>query len=352
MTTMTDTRRLVTGGVDTHADTHVAAIVDELGRVLGTASFTTTEAGNRQLLAWLQGHGELERVGVEGTGAYGAGLARFLAEEEVPVVEVDRPDRKTRRLRGKSDPVDAEAAARAALSGRAAGAPKSRDGAVEAIRSLRVVRRSAVQNRTQAINQLRNLLLTAPSGLRDRFRATPLREIIATASRFRPGALADPTSATKFALRELAWRIVALNAQIARIDTEIAPLVAATAPKLMTIHGVGTEVAAALLVTVGDNPGRLANEAAFAHLCGVAPIPASSGRTTRHRLNRGGDRSANNALWRIAMVRMSSHPPTRAYVERRTKEGLTKRDILRCLKRYIAREIYAALPAPPTPSTT
>lgn len=344
MTTMTETGRLVTGGVDTHADTHVAATVDELGRVLGTASFTTTEAGHRELLAWLRRHGQLERVGVEGTGAYGAGLARFLTAEGVTIVEVDRPDRKARRLHGKSDPVDAEAAARAALSGRAAGTPKTRDGNVEAIRALRVVRRSAVQNRTQAINQLRNLLLTAPAELRDRLRPKPIREVITTAGRFRPGPLTDPTAATKFALRELATRIIDLDNQIARLDTEIAPLVAATAPKLLELHGVGTEVAATLLVTAGDNPNRLTSEAAFAHLCGVAPIPASSGRITRHRLNRGGDRAANNALWRIAMVRMSCHPPTRAYVQRRTNEGLSKRDILRCLKRYIAREVFVTLP--------
>lgn len=344
MTTMTETSRLVTGGVDTHADTNIAAIVDELGRVLGTAGFATTETGHRRLLDWLRRHGDLERVGVEGTGAYGAGLARFLTAEGVTVVEVDRPDRKARRLKGKSDPVDAEAAARAALSGRAAGTPKTRDGNVEAIRALRVVRRSAVQNRTQAINQLRNLLLTAPAELRDRLRPQPIRDVITIAGRFRPGPLTTPTAATKFALRELAVRIVDLDTQIGRLDAEIAPLVAATAPQLLELHGVGTEVAATLLVTVGDNPHRLANEAAFAHLCGVAPIPASSGRTTRHRLNRGGDRAANHALWRIAMVRMSCHPPTRAYVARRTAEGLSKRDILRCLKRYIAREVFNALP--------
>lgn len=344
MTTMTDEGRRVTGGVDTHADMQVAAVVDELGRVLGNESFPTTGRGERALLAWLRRHGELERVGIEGTGAYGAGLARFLAAEGVTVVEVDRPDRKARRLHGKSDPVDAEAAARAALSGRAAGTPKTRDGNVEAIRALRVVRRSAVQNRTQALNQLRNLVLTAPTDLRDRLRSLNGPQLVAAAARFRRCSPLTADTATRLALRELALRVRDLDSQLARLDAALSPLVAATAPALVAVYGVGTDVAGALLVAAGDNAGRIHSERAFAHLCGVAPIPASSGRITRHRLNRGGDRQANNALWRIAMVRMSRDPATRAYVARRTTEGLSKREILRCLKRYIAREVYAALP--------
>lgn len=349
MTTMTEPPIPVTGGIDTHAEVHVAAVVDHLGRVLGTEAFPTTAAGQRRLLRWLRSFGPLERVGVEGTGAYGAGISRFLTAEGVTVVEVDRPDRRARRLHGKSDPIDAVAAAQAALSGRANGTPKSRDGNVEAIRAMRLVRRSAVRNRTQALNQLHNLVLTAPIELRDQLRLLRRRDLVQRASRFHVRAELDALAATKLAMRELARRILELNEQIARLDAALDPLVAATAPDLLAVYGVGTDVAGAILVTTGDNPERLRSEAAFAHLCGVAPIPATSGRITgRHRLNRSGDRQANHALWRIAMVRMSRDPRTRAYVERRTKDGLSKPEIIRCLKRYIAREIYAALP----PSTT
>jgi transposase len=278
---------------------------------------------------------------VEGTGAYGAALSRFLRSE---VVEVDRPDRKTRRAKGKSDPVDAYAAALAALSGRAAGIPKSRDGKVEAIRALRVARRSAVKARTQAINQLRALLLTGPAELREQLRDLTAGALIETCARLRPTTdLADPVQATKAALRRLARRHQQLSEEIRELDAELAPLVTARAPELLALPGVGIEVAGQLLVTAGDNPDRLRSEAAFAHLCGVAPIPASSGRTHRHRLNRGGDRAANTALHTIALSRLRWDPRTRAYLARRRQEGLTKPEAIRCLKRYIAREVYRKL---------
>jgi transposase len=344
MTTIADQTRVVTGGVDTHTDVHVAAVVDDTGKILDSASFPSTSAGFRQLLAWMRRHGTVGRVGVEGTGAYGAGLARFLTAAGVEVIEVDRPNRQLRRARGKSDTIDAEHAARAVLSGEATGAPKSRTGNVESIRALRVVRRSAVAARTTAGNQLTNLVLTAPEELRAELRGLSTAKLVATAASFRPGEPTTVTAATKFAMREAARRHQTLTAEITRLETVIGSLVTETAPELLALKGVGLNVAAALLVTTGDNPDRLRNEAAFAHLCGVAPLPASTGRTTRHRLNRGGDRQANNALWRIAMVRMSCDPDTRAYVERRTREGLSKREILRCLKRYIAREVFNALP--------
>jgi transposase len=344
MTTMTDIDLAVTGGVDTHSDVHVAAIIDDTGKLLGSESFETTAAGYRALLAWMRCYGTLIRIGVEGTGAYGAGLARFLTDAGVTVIEVDRPNRQLRRSRGKSDTIDAEHAARVVLSGEATGTPKTRDGAVEAIRALRVVRRSAMAARTTAGNQLINLVLTAPDELRNELRSLSTLKLVALTSGFRPGPPTTVITATKFAMREAARRHQALTAEIARLEIAIKPLVTSAAPELMAIKGVGLNVGAALLVTIGDNPGRLRNEAAFAHLCGVAPLPASSGRTTRHRLNRGGDRQANNALWRIAMVRMSVDPTTRAYVHRRTTEGLSKREILRCLKRYIAREVFNALP--------
>ena len=340
--------RKVTGGVDTHGETHHAAVVDALGRQLADRQFPTTPQGYRTLLSWFAGFGQLERVGVEGTGAYGAALSRYLRSEGVEVVEVDRPDRKTRRAQGKSDPVDAYAAALAALSGRAAGVPKSRDGRVEAIRALRVTRRSAVKARTQAINQLRALLLTGPAELRQQLRGLTAGALIETCARMRPTAdLADPVQATKAALRRLARRHQQLTEEIRELDAELAPLVAATAPRLLALPGVGIEVAGQLLVTAGDNPDRLHSEAAFAHLCGVAPIPASSGRTNRHRLNRGGDRAANTALHTIALSRLRWDHRTRAYLARRRQEGLTKPEAMRCLKRYIAREVYRNLISTP-----
>ena len=283
-------------------------------------------------------------VGVEGTGAYGSELARFLLSNQVTVIDVDRPDRRARRSNGKSDPIDAYAAATAVLSGRASGQPKTRDGIVEAIRSLRVVRRSAIKSRTQTINQIRTLIVSAPAEVRERLRGLATYELIKQLARSRPGTdLADPTCAVKTALRRLARRYQHLTEEIAEADAELEPLVAQAAPGLVELVGIGTETAAQLLITAGDNPDRLKSEASFAHLCGAAPIPASSGRTHRHRLNRGGDRQANHALHTIALVRMRYDPRTRHYVARRTSEGMSKKDIFRCLKRFIAREVYKHL---------
>jgi len=348
MTSMTTATGFVTGGVDTHGQTHHAAVLDAVGRQLGDREFPATPAGYRALLAWLGEQGRLERVGVEGTGAYGAALARHLRAQGVAVVEVDRPDRKARRAKGKSDPLDAYAAARAALSGTATGAPKSRDGCVEAIRTLRVARSGAVKARSQAINQLKSLLITAPAQLREQLRHLSTTALLATCARLRPtDELADPEQATKTALRRLARRHQHLSEEITDADRELSNLVAATAPKLLAAFGVGVEVAGQLLTSAGDNPDRLRSEAAFAHLCGVAPIPASSGRTDRHRLNRGGDRAANNALYIIVLVRLRYDPRTREYMQRRTKQGLSKAEIIRCLKRYVAREVFHMLTVRP-----
>ena len=340
---MPDRGVAVTGGVDTHLDTNMAAALDDLGGELGTRQFPTTPAGYRALLRWLAGFGTVVRVGVEGTGSYGAGLTRYLAAQGVEVVEVDRPNRQNRRRRGKSDPIDAVSAARAALSGEASGLAKDRNGAVEAIRVLRVARSSARRDRTEALNQMRSLVSTAPDQLRAQLRDLSGLALIDSAAALRPGAEMTVASATKTALRELGRRARYLGEQMDRLTALLGPLVAATAPALVARHGVGTDTAGALLVAVGDNPERLRQESAFAHLCGASPIEASSGKVTRHRLNRGGDRRANHALWRIVMVRMVSDPDTHAYVERRTKEGKSKREIMRCLKRYVAREIYPLL---------
>ena len=338
----------VIGGVDTHADTHTAAAIDSTGRTLGAASFPATAAGYRRLLGWLQGYGLLLVVGIEGTGSYGAGLARELRGQHVALVEVDRPDRKTRRLAGKSDPIDALAAAQAALSGRAQGIPKSRDGAVEALRSLRVARRTLVGQRADLQRQIKTLLVTAPEVLRASMHALSDTELVVRCAGLRPdpSALHTPTAATKYALRTLARRHRELSTEIADLERAIAPLVSAICPALLELPGIGPDNAGQLLVTAGDNPQRLRSEAAFAMLCGAAPIPASSGRTTRHRLNRGGDRQANCALWRIALVRLRHDPRTRAYAARRTTEGLSKKEILRCLKRSIAREVYNVITSP------
>ena len=335
----------VSGGVDTHADSHTAAAVDPAGRMLGSAQFPTSTPGYRALLDWLRSFGTVVVVGIEGTGVYGAGLARFLAERNVAMVEVDRPDRKTRRFSGKSDPIDAQAAALAALSGRQNGIPKTRDGAVEALRVLRVARRAAVAHRADLQRRLRAVIITAPDNLRDALRGLALRELLATCTALRPdrARLREPAQAAKRTLRLLAVRHRSLSEEIAELDADLAALVAEIHPALLAVHGVGTDIAGQLLVTAGANHDRLRSEAAFAALCGVAPVPASSGRTRRHRLNRGGDRDANCALWRITISRLRHDPRTRAYAARRTTEGLSKTEIIRCLKRYIAREIYYVL---------
>ena len=346
---MTSLTRRVTGGVDTHADVHVAAVLDSAtGQLLGTAAFATTSSGYAALADWIAGHGVIDKIGVESTGSYGTGLTRHLTASGSAVVEVDRPDRQARRRDGKSDPTDAIAAARAALSGRATVIPKSRDGAVEAIRALEVVYHGAVLDRTRAINQFKSLVVSAPEELRHRFRGRlSLNTQLARARRLRCDQ-SDPVQVhTRIALRELSARIGFLNEQNRRLQAGIHELVAAHSPALLGVFGVGPHAAAQLLAAAGDNPQRLRSEAAFAKLCGACPIPASSGKTTRHRLNRGGDRRANNALFHIVLVRMRHHQPTRAYVARRTAEGKTNREIVRCLKRFVAREIYNAIINPP-----
>jgi transposase len=335
----------ITGGVDTHLELNVAAALDGIGGLLGVSEFPTSRAGHGQLLGWLSGFGTVTRVGVEGTGSYGAGLARFLRSAGVEVVEVDRPNRQARRRKGKSDPLDAVEAARAAPAGRASGAAKTRDGNVEAIRALMVAKRSGRDTKIKTLNQIRHLGFTAPDKLRERLKGVSRDQLGAEAASLRPCAGADPVvSATKTAIRTLGRRVLALDDEKAQLDKLLDELVRATAPALVAVHGVGVDTAAALLVSAGDNPDRLRSEPAWAHLCGVAPIEASSGKVTRYRLNRGGDRQANAALWRIVITRMSSDPRTRAYVARRTAEGRSKGEIIRILKRYVAREVYRNLP--------
>jgi transposase len=335
----------VIGGVDTHKDQHVAAALDQIGRLLGIAGFPATTAGYQQLHAWLASHGEISAVGIEGCGSWGAGLARHLATVGVAVVEVNRPNRQTRRRRGKSDSLDAEAAARAVLNGDAKATPKSGDGPVEALRQLRVARSGAVKARTAAANQLHSLLDTAPDQLRAQMASLTFKDKVALAERFRPGAGSDLEASTRRALRSVARRWRFLQDEAKELRAEARKIIDAIAPELVARNGVGYETAGQLLVTAGDNPERLLSERSFAALCASTPVQASTGRTNRHRLNRGGDRQANSALWTIVLVRMGTDPRTKAYVERRTTDGLSKREIMRCLKRYVARELYPLIRA-------
>ena len=324
--------RVITGGVDTHADMHVAAALDPIGGLLGVEEFPVTPAGYAGLLGWLGGFGTVGLVGIEGTGSYGAGLARHVtAAGSIRVVGVDRSDRQDRRRQGKSDPLDAVSAARAAQSGRARGAPKGRDGAVEAIRALMVAKRSARSERTQTSSQARSLIVTGPDDLRTRFAGHTVTALVSELAALRPRPGDAVGYATRIALRELGRRAEFLDGQLGRLDELIVPLVTARAPGLLALHGVGPDTAALLLIAAGDHPHRLRSEAAWAHLCAAAPIPASSGKVTRHRLNPGGNREASHALWRIVITRMSSHAPTRAYVGRRSEQGLSKKEIIRCL---------------------
>ena len=338
--------RSVVGGVDTHADVHVAAAVDQNGGLLGIESFPADQAGYEELLGWLVGFGDVEQIGVEGTGSWGVGLTRFLHDQEIIVVEVDRPNRQKRRKQGKSDPTDALAAARAALSGEATVTPKGRNGPIEQMRVLMVARRSARQQRIQSLNQLRHLVFTAPEEIRVRFKDRPKTGLITEAANMRPRKGSDPVIFTTYlVIRNLARRIRGLNAEMRTIDRTLRSLIEETAPTLLELYGVGIDTAASLLVTAGDNPDRLHAEGSWAHLCGTTPLPANSGKvTTRFRLSRGGDRQANAALYRIVLTRMSSDEETRRYVARRRDEGLNTAEIMRCLKRYVARQTYKHLP--------
>jgi transposase len=345
MTTMTPEPGYVTGGVDTHLDIRVAAAVDHLGGVLGTETFPTTGSGYRRLLGWLSSFGPVHAVGVEGTGSYGSALAGHLTGAGLTVIEVSRPNRQVRRRYGKTDVVDAIAAARAVLSGQASATAKAHTGPVEALRLLKIVQRSATKSRTQAVNQLRTIVATAPDELRSKLRALKTHDLIATCAAFRVRADDDSLAAvTRLALRELAQRIQLHDEQLTRTKVRLHRITTAAAPELVARKGIGPDTASTILVSAGDNPHRLRSERSFASLAGANPIPASSGKTTRHRLNRGGDRQLNSALWRITMVRLATDAGTRTYLDRRVSEGKTKVEAIRCIKRYIAREIFAVLP--------
>jgi transposase len=342
-------------GVDTHKDRHAAVAVDGLGGRLGDIDIAANGDGYAELLGWATSHGRVAAFGVEGTGSYGNGLARFLRRHGQTVIEVSRPPRKgERRQGGKSDPIDAEHAARAVLAGTATATPKLADGVVEAIRLVKIARDTAVKAHSQAMITLKATLVTGPEELRaDLEPLTSFALVAACASLDTAEEVWSPDDAIRHVLASLARRWLELHEEIKVHARHLKALTAAAAPKLTEAFGIGYDTAAELLAAAGDNPDRVRSEAAFAKLCGACPIPASSGKTKRHRLNRGGNRQANAALYRAVIVRMRWHQPTIEYVARRTKEGLSKKEIIRCLKRYLAREVFGLLPVlPPIESVT
>lgn len=330
-------------GVDTHRDIHVAVALAPNGGWLGEHRIPTTRKGYDDLISWTEQFGYRPLFAIEGTSSYGAGLTRELLDAGFPVVEVNCPDRSVRRRLGKDDSIDAEAAARAYLAGTAAVTPKTGSDRVEMIRMLKVTKDSATEGKTRAINQIKALLVTAPTALRERLAHLTRRPLIDSCAALRPGILDGPMAAAKRALRSLARRILALEQEIEELCADLDLLTQSVCPALRQTYGIGIDSAATLLTAAGDNPERLRSDAGFAALCGVSPLPASSGKTNRHRLNRGGNRQANAALHRIAVVRLRWHEQTQAYAARRTEEGLSKPEILRCLKRFIAREVYRIL---------
>jgi len=339
------TNRFVIGGVDTHKDLHVAAVVDEHNRVLGSQCFPTTRHGYKQMLAWMRSFGQLRRVGVEATGTYGAGLLRYLQNAGVEVLEVTTPDSGDRRKRGKNDDLDAQNAAHAAFAGKRTVTPKTRDGMIESLRVLKACRKTAVAARRVALQMIHNTVVCAPDELRDTLRKLTRMELIRTLAAWRPDMTdyRNVASAYRIALKSLARRYLELHDEIADLDAMIAAIVDELAPALVTRNSIGYASAAQLLLTAGDNSERLQSEASFAALCGVSPVPASSGKTTRHRLNRGGDRAANSALHIIAIGRLRTDPRTKSYIAKRIAEGHSKLEAIRCLKRYIAREIFSLI---------
>jgi transposase len=298
--------RRIVGGVDTHKDLHVAAVVDERDRVIGAQSFATTRQGYRQMLAWMRSFGDLQRVGVESTGSYGAGLLRFMQQAGIAVLEVTTPDEQDRRRRGKNDDLDAQNAAHAAFAGQRTVTPRSRDGMIESLRVLMACRKTAVAARRVALQLIQNTIVCAPDGLRDQLRSMTRMQLIRTLAAWRPDLTAyrDVEAAYRIAFKSLARRYLELHDEIADLDAMIAAIVDELAPNLVARNSIGHTGAAQLLLTAGDNPERLRSEASFASLCGVSPVPASSGKTVRHRLNRGGDRAANSALHIIAIGRL------------------------------------------------
>jgi hypothetical protein len=336
-------------GVDTHKSNHIAVAINTQGARLGSLTIPTTSQGYRDLEQWAQALGPVKAFGIEGTGSFGAGLSRSLLAKGQTVIEVMRPNRQLRYLHGKSDSLDAEGAARSVLNGQATAIAKTQTGSAEMIRHLKIARDSAVKCRSQAMITLKTLIVNAPAELRDRLDQVRGKiALVRYVAALRPGEMSTPTASAKAAMRAIARRWLSLHQEAKALEQDLENLVRDRAPELMKAHGISTMTVAEMLILVGDNPERIKSEAALAKLCGVCPIPASCGKTNRMRLNRGGNRQANAALYRVAIVRMRDHGPTQAYVAKRTVDGKGKREIIRCLKRYIVREIYRHLCVPHT----
>jgi transposase len=334
-------------GVDTHKSTHVAVAINLKGARLAALSITANTKGYQELASWGRSLGNVEAFGIEGTGSYGAGLSRHLLALGHKVIEVTRPNRQLRYRHGKNDSLDAEGAARSVLSGQAIAEPKTQTGSAEMIRHLKIARDTAVKSRSQAMVTLKTLIINAPAELRDGLEQVKGKvALIRYIAALRPGEITSTTASAKAAMRALARRWLMLHEEIQAHDKELERLVVAKAPDLLASHGIATMTVAEMLILIGDNPSRIRPEAALAKLCGVCPIPASSGKTNRFRLNRGGNRQANAALYRVAIVRMRSHEPTLAYVRKRTRDGKSKSEIIRCLKRYIVRETFSHICRP------
>lgn len=337
-------RRRVVIGVDTHKHVHVAVALDDIGGRLDARSFPADRGGYEQLLDWAAGFGAKRLIfAIEGTGSYGVGLTSAVRRRGLGVIEVLRTDRRDRRLRGKSDTLDAENAAWSVLAGNSTSVPKTNDGIVEMIRQIKVAKDVAVKARTAAMITLKAVLVTASPELREPLQPLSKMALIERCAGLRPGPVTTVLAATKHTLRSIARRWQQLNDEIKNHEALLTELTGQLVPQLVAAFGIGAETAAEMLIVAGDNIDRVRSEPAWARLCGVAPIPASSGMTNRHRLNRGGHRQANAALYRAVIVRTQHHEPTRAYVARRTTDGKTKAEIIRCLKRLLAREIWALL---------
>jgi len=335
-------------GVDTHKYVHVAAAMDTVGGIVGTLTIPTDTGGFQQLLDWAGTFGRVLAFGIEGTGSYGATLTSFLRRSGHRVVEAGRPDRRLRRMNGKSDTLDAQNAARAVLSGLATATPKSADGEAEMIRQLKIAHDQAVEQRSSAMVTMKAMLVHAPDDLRHQTARKSQGALAKQLASLRPRDLADPHDALRHALRALARRWQYLDAEAKDLTALIATLVRRAAPQLLEAFGIGVDTAAEILIVAGDNPERIHSEAALAKLAGISPVPTGSGLTSgRHRINHGGHRQLNAAIYRTVIVRMRFHQPTIDYVARRTAEGKTKREVIRCLKRYVIREVYHLLrPAP------
>jgi transposase len=346
MDSLTDLREVVDVviGVDTHVHTHSAAVLDTAtGGVLGEITVEATAQGYAELVEFANNHATLRAWAIEGTSGHGAGLSRHLLASSEIVIELDRPKRAARRNGAKSDPLDAIRAAREAMARPRVGTPRS-GGERQALSVLLAARRSAINASTDAQLQVFSLVIAAPEPIRARFRGQKLAAMLNTAAHLRVHPTWDTeTTSTVVALRALARRVHALLTEARAHQKAIVTIIRGWRPDLLDQFGVGPIVAATALCA-WSHPGRIHSEAAFAMLAGVAPIPANSGQvTTRHRLNRYGDRQLNQALHTVVRIRIQYQPATRDYVARRTAEGKTSREIKRCLTRYVARDLYRLL---------